>query len=133
MASPGAIGIALRDRVSGRIVGYALASPLEKTTTRKASCPIPFRPITTPLFYSTGDAPHRAEHGGTRAVAAGGLAPASLAAGFEFLSTLIEARVLETGPKWLADATILERVENYLRSGIAFVYVQVALAGTPSA
>ena len=29
MANPGAIGIALRDRVSGRIVGYAIGSALE--------------------------------------------------------------------------------------------------------
>ena len=47
--------------------------------------------------------------------------------GFEFLSTLIEDRVRETGPPWLAGAAALERVENYLRSGIDFAYLQVPL------
>jgi hypothetical protein len=51
----------------------------------------------------------------------------AIAAGFEFLSTLIEERVLETGPDWLRSATVLNRIENYLRSGSAFVYLQVAL------
>jgi hypothetical protein len=51
----------------------------------------------------------------------------AIADGFEYLSTLIESRLLETGPPWLTDATVLKSVENYLRSGIAFVYAQVAL------
>ena len=39
MANPRAIGIALRDRVSGRIVGYALGSALRTTTREGASAP----------------------------------------------------------------------------------------------
>jgi hypothetical protein len=51
----------------------------------------------------------------------------AVAAGFEYLSTLIENRLLETGPEWLRRATILERFDNYLRSGTSFAYLQVAL------
>ena len=51
----------------------------------------------------------------------------ALAAGFEFLSTLIEDRVRETGPAWFQSAAVLERIDNYLRSGSAFAYLQVAL------
>jgi len=51
----------------------------------------------------------------------------AIAAGFEFLSTLIEDRLRETGPAWLRSATVLERLDNYLRSGISFVYLQAAL------
>ena len=50
------------------------------------------------------------------------------AAGFAYLSTLIEGRAKETGPAWLKDAAVLEAVENYLGSGAGFVYLQAALA-----
>ena len=41
----------------------------------------------------------------------------AIAAGFEFLSTLIEERLRDTGPPWFREAAVLHRVENYLRSG----------------
>ena len=47
--------------------------------------------------------------------------------GFEFLSTLIEDRLRETGPAWFRNAAVLERIDNYLRSGVRFAYLQVAL------
>ena len=40
---------------------------------------------------------------------------------------MIEERVRDTGPAWLAGAAVLERVENYLRSGIVFAYLQAEL------
>ena len=46
------------------------------------------------------------------------------AAGFEFLAMLIEERVRETGPAWLREAEVLLRIDNYLRSGLAFAYLQ---------
>jgi len=51
----------------------------------------------------------------------------AIAAGFEFLSTLIEAKLLETGPSWFTNAVVLERIEDYLRSGAWFAYLQVEL------
>src|SRR5215831_17178256 len=51
----------------------------------------------------------------------------AIAAGFEFLSTLIEDRLRDTGPEWIRSSAILERNENYLRSGRCFAYLQVAL------
>ena len=51
----------------------------------------------------------------------------AIAAGFDYLSTLIEDRLLETGPEWLRSAAILERVDNYLRSGIRYAYLQATL------
>ena len=50
-----------------------------------------------------------------------------------FLSTMIEERVRDTGPAWLAGAAVLERVDNYLRSGIAFVYLQAELTDRTAA
>jgi hypothetical protein len=50
-----------------------------------------------------------------------------LAAGFEYLSVLIEERVYETGPEWLRQAQVIQAVDNYLRSGVRFLYLQLAL------
>ena len=49
----------------------------------------------------------------------------------EFLSTLIEDRVRETGPAWLRSAEVRDRIENYLRSGTSFSYLQAALQPVP--
>jgi hypothetical protein len=49
-----------------------------------------------------------------------------LAAGFEYISALIEERVHQTGPLWLRQAQVVQAVDNYLRSGIRFVYLQLA-------
>jgi hypothetical protein len=51
----------------------------------------------------------------------------AIAGGFEFLSTLIEDRLRDTGPSWFRQAAVLERIDNYLRSGSGFAYLQVAL------
>jgi hypothetical protein len=51
----------------------------------------------------------------------------AVAAGFEYLSTLIEERLQTSGPAWFRDAAVLERIDNYLRSGSAFAYFQVGL------
>ena len=52
---------------------------------------------------------------------------APLPPGSSILSTLIEDRILETGPAWFRNAAILERIDNYLGSGNGFVYLQVPL------
>ena len=52
----------------------------------------------------------------------------AIAAGFAYLSTLIEAKGKDSGPVWLQDANVLEPIENYLGSGTKFLYLQAALA-----
>ncbi len=47
--------------------------------------------------------------------------------GFEYLSTLVEARVLETAPDWFKVAATLETFDNYLGSGATFAYLQAPL------
>ena len=54
-----------------------------------------------------------------------------LAAGFEYLSTLIEERIRETAPGWLRRAVTLDRIDNYLRSGVTFAYLQTSLQPSP--
>ncbi len=46
--------------------------------------------------------------------------------GFEYISALIEERVHQTGPLWLRQAQVIQAVDNYLRSGIRFVYLQLS-------
>ena len=44
---------------------------------------------------------------------------------------LIEDRLRETAPAWFRNATMLVQIENYLRSGTSFAYLQVALQPNP--
>ena len=53
--------------------------------------------------------------------------------GYEYLSTLIEERVHHTGPEWLRSAVVLHVADNYLRSGIRFVYVQAGISDASAA
>jgi hypothetical protein len=127
MANPRAIGVALRDRVSGRIVGYALGSALENHEEEGVGADPHYGDnntfflqalATQPAVRNTVDLEnHLLESVRERAVADG----------FAFLSTLIEDRVRVDGPPWLAGATVLERIENYLRTGIDFVYLQAPI------
>jgi len=127
MANPRAIGVALRDRVSGRIVGYALGSALENHDEEGVGADPHYGDnntfflqalATQPAVRNTVDLEnHLLESVRERAVADG----------FAFLSTLIEDRVRLDGPPWLAGATVLERIENYLRTGIDFVYLQAPI------
>jgi 4-aminobutyrate aminotransferase-like enzyme len=133
MANTGAIGVALRDRVSGRLVGYALGSSLENHDEEGVSSDPRFGEndafylqalATLPTVQNAVELEHQLLDALRDRVVAGG---------FVFLSTLIEERVFETGPDWLRRATVLQRVENYLRSGLTFIYLQVPLrAANPS-
>ena len=129
MANPGAIGIALRDRVSGRIVGYAMGSALENHNEEGVAADPHFGDNNTFFVQAMATLPTVQNAAALESLLLDALRERAAAAGFEFLSTLIEERLLATGPPWLATAAVLERVDNYLRSGIAFVYLQAALSG----
>jgi len=100
-----------------------------------ASCPIPISANQQHLFSTgTGDAPHRAEHGGTRAVclleAWRQRSLAGRPSSFCQRSSKREcSRPVQVARR--RDRVPRARRETYLRSGIAFVYVQVALASNP--
>jgi 4-aminobutyrate aminotransferase-like enzyme len=129
-ANPRAIGIALRDRVSARLVGYALGSALENHDEAGVGSDPHFGDNNTFYLHAMAVLPtvqncveienHLLESLRTRAIAAG----------FEFLSTLIEDRLQETGPAWFQSAAILERIDNYLGSGCCFAYFQASLQPT---
>ena len=127
MANPRAIGIALRDRVSGRIVGYALGSALENHNEEGVTSDPHFGDNNTFFLQAMATLPTVQNAAALENLLLDALRERAIAAGFELLSTLIEERLLDTGPPWFTGAAVLERVDNYLRSGISFAYLQVAL------
>ncbi len=127
MANPRAIGIALRDRVSGRIVGYALGSALENHDEEGVGADPHFGDNNTFFLQAMATPPAVRNASELENHLLESIRDRAIEAGFVFLSTMIEERVRDTGPAWLAGAAVLERVDNYLRSGIAFAYLQAAL------
>jgi 4-aminobutyrate aminotransferase-like enzyme len=130
-SNPRAIGIALRDRVSSRIVGYALGSALENHDEEGVGSDPHFGESNT--FYLQAMATTPAAQNATELEndLLDSLRTRAIAAGFEFLSTLIEERLRDTAPPWFRDAAVLERIENYLHGGNAFAYLQIALTPAP--
>ena len=127
MANPRAIGVALRDRVSGRIVGYALGSALENHDEEGVGADPHFGDNNTFFLQAMATPPAVRNASELENYLLESIRDRAIEAGFVFLSTMIEERVRDTGPAWLAGAAVLERVENYLRSGIVFAYLQAEL------
>jgi hypothetical protein len=127
IANPGAIGVVLRDRVSGRIVGYALGSALENHDEEGVSSDPRFGENDGFYLQAMAILPTVQNAAELEQHLLDALRDRLIAAGYLFLSTLIEERILETGPEWLRRGAVLQRIENYLRSGMPFVYLQVPL------
>ena len=127
IANPRAIGLALRDRVSDRFVAYALGSSLENHDEEGVSSDPRFGDNNTFYLQALATLPTVQNGIELENTLLDSLRDRAVAAGFEFLSTLIENRLRETGPDWIKNAEVLERIDNYLQSGTAFVYVQAPL------
>jgi 4-aminobutyrate aminotransferase-like enzyme len=129
-ANPRMIGIALRDKVSGRLVAYALGSALENHDEEGVTLDPRFGENDTFYLQAMATLTTVQNAAEVEAYLLDALRERAIAAGFEYVSTLIEERLRETGPEWFRQAVVLERLENYLRSGISFAYLQVALQPT---
>jgi 4-aminobutyrate aminotransferase-like enzyme len=127
IANPGAICVVLRDRVSGRIVGYTLGSALENHDEEGVSSDPRFGENDAFYLQAMAILPTVQNAGELEQHLLDALRERLIGAGYLFLSALIEERILETGPEWLRRGAVLQRVENYLRSGMPFVYLQVPL------
>ena len=130
-SSPRAIGIALRDRVSGRLVAYALGSALEFHDEEGVGSDPRFGENNTFYLQAMATLPTAQNASDLENLLLDLLRERAVTAGFEYLSTLIEDRLRETGPAWFRDAAVLERIENYLGGGSAFAYCQVPLQPVP--
>ncbi len=127
VANPRAIGLGARDRVSGRFVGYALGSALENHDEEGVASDPRFGENNTFYLQATAILPAVQNAVEIENHLLDMLRDRVVAAGFAYLSTLIEESLCETGPAWLRGATVLERIDNYLRSGLRFVYLQATL------
>jgi 4-aminobutyrate aminotransferase-like enzyme len=126
-ANPRSIGLAARDRVSGRFVGYLLGSALENHDEEGIGLDPRLGENNTFYLQAMAISPTVQNQVELQNYLLDALRRRAIAAGFEYMSALIEERLRETGPEWLQRATVLERIDNYLRSGIPFAYLQVPL------
>ena len=126
-ANPRALGVALRDRVSGRFVAYALGGALENFDEEGVASDPRFGENNTFYLQAMAILPTVQNSVEMEHHLLDALRERAIMAGFQCLSALIEERVHETGPDWIRSATIFERHDNYLRSGITFVYLQTTL------
>jgi hypothetical protein len=127
VANPRSVGVALRDRVSGRIVAYALGSPIENHDEEGVGSDPRFGENNTFYLQAMATLPSVQNVVEIENHLLDIVRARVLAAGFEFISTLIEERIHDSGPAWFREATVFESIDDYLRSGIRFVYVQVAV------
>jgi 4-aminobutyrate aminotransferase-like enzyme len=131
LSNPGAAGVALRDRVSGRIVAYALGSALEGHDEEGVGSDPRLGENTTFYLQALATLPSVKNQAEVENHLLGAIRARAAAAGFAHLSTLIEERIRDTGPSWLREAEELKTVDNYLRSGLRFVYLTAPLGEAP--
>jgi 4-aminobutyrate aminotransferase-like enzyme len=127
MGNPRSVGVAVRDRVSGRFVAYAIGSAIENHDEEGVTSDPHFGENNTLYLQATATLPTVQNVAEIENFLLDSLRERALAAGFEFLSTLIEERLLESGPPWFREAAVIERIDNYLGSGVRFAYLHVAL------
>src|SRR5262249_43799773 len=104
MSNPRALGVALRDRVSARLVGYALGSAIENHDEEGVSSDPHFGENTVFYLQAMATLPMVQNDVDVENRLLDTLRERLVAAGFEYLSTLIEERVRETAPTWLRKA-----------------------------
>jgi 4-aminobutyrate aminotransferase-like enzyme len=132
LSNPGALGVALRDRVSGRIVAYALGGALESHDEEGVSSDPRLGEKDTFYLQALATLPSVKNHAEIENRLLDLIRERAIAAGYTHFSTLIEERIHGTGPAWLRDAIVVHAVDNYLRSGMRFVYLHVPLTDTPA-
>jgi hypothetical protein len=129
MQNPRAIGVALRDSVSSKVIAYAVGSPLENYDEEGVSLDPLYGEGSTFYLQAMATLPsvknqREVEHHLFELVR-----ERATAQGFDHLSTLIEEDTRAAGPPWLASGRVLKVVDNYLRSGVRFVYVRARISG----
>ena len=124
-----ALGVAFRDRVSGRLVGYALGSAVEDHDEEGTSSDPHLGENNTFYLQALAVLPSTQNAVELQNRLLDVMRERAVGAGFEYLSTLIETHERDSAPAWFKDAPVLENIENYVGSGTTFVYVQAALTG----
>jgi 4-aminobutyrate aminotransferase / (S)-3-amino-2-methylpropionate transaminase len=127
LKNPRAIGVGVRDRVSGRLVGYALGSAIEDHDEEGISSDPRVGENDTFYLQALVVPPSVQNAVELENFLLDILRRRAIDVGFEYLSTLIESRVCETAPDWFKAGATLETLDNYLGSGTTFAYLQAPL------
>ena len=132
LSNPGSLCVVLRDRVSTRIVAYALGSALENHDEEGVGSDPRLGERDTFYLQAMATLPSVKNHTELESLMLDRLRVRALAAGYAHLSTLIEQRFHGTGPDWFRGARLVQTFPDYLRSGLSFVYLSVPLSGPPA-
>jgi 4-aminobutyrate aminotransferase-like enzyme len=130
IANAGSAGVALIDNDNGRVIAYALGSPLENYDETGMRDDKHFGEQNTFYLQAAAMLPSVLNREELLGYMLEKLRERLILMGYEHLSALMEAEVLALSPPWLRNGTVTLTVDNYLRSGIKFVYVQVPLKST---
>lgn len=130
IANPQSIAVALRDRVADRVVAYAAGSPLENYDEEGVASDPHFGEGNTFYLHAMAVLPSVRNQTDIEHLLLDQLRTRIRAARFQHMATLIEARVVATAPDWLRNGPVLLEIENYLRSGVRFTYVDVPVGDT---
>jgi len=122
-----AVGIGLRDRVTGRLVAYAIGSPLENHNELGVREDPSFGDNDTLYLQAMAVSPQLKNQAEVEGMILDAFLARAEWAGFAAISSLIEARVAENGPAWLRSAAVLETADDYLQSGVRFVYLRARI------
>ena len=133
LSNPGSLCVALRDRVSARIVAYALGSALENHDEEGVGADSRLGERDTFYLQAMATLPSVKNHVELESLMLDRLRTRALAAGYAYISTLIEERFRGVGPAWFRDAQLVQSFPNYLRSGLGFVYLNAPLNEPPAA
>src|SRR5262249_43612474 len=124
------LGVALR--FSGRIIAYAVGSPLENHDEEGVHDDPHYGDQQTFYLLAMAVHPAVANADEVEQCLLETLHRRVSEHGFLRTSALMEDRWQKTGPAWLRLAEVLKVVENYLGSGQRFVYVQAPIPASPT-
>lgn len=126
------IGVGLRDRVSGRLVAYAIGSPLENHDELGVRDDPSYGDNNAVYLQAMALDPRLKNQAEVEQLVLDAFRARAEWAGFVSLSTLIEKRLVDTGPAWMRAAAVVDTIENYMQSGVTFAYLRSSLVAPPA-
>ena len=132
LASPRGLGVGLHDPIADRMIAYAIGGPLENYDEEGVQDDPHYGEQKCFYLQAMAVIPSLKNHEEVENHLLELLRARVSAAGYQWISGLIEDRLLKTGPSWMR-LEPLRTVENYLRSGITFVYFEAPTSDEASA
>jgi hypothetical protein len=121
LAHPRAVGLALHDPISNRLIAYAIGGPLENYDEEGVQDDPHIGEQNTYYLQAMAVLPSLKNQEEIENHLLELLRARVAANGYQWLAGLIEERIVKSGPKWIRGEP-LRTVDNYLRSGLTFVY-----------